>query len=210
MTKPGILALWNDCAKGDEVEYERWYQTEHLAERLSIPGILLGRRYEEVEARQGYFTYYETETPDVLISLPYRERLENPTPLTQQIMAGTLINMSRTICSVEERGGECRGGWAATIKLNETGHPGLHGIIDRLIAAPGVARAELWRAAEGMGAPLSKEEKIRGSDARITGCLLIDTLHDADARQAARTVQDKLGDAASEVGIYRLMCELAG
>ena len=114
MSPTGILALWNDCAKGKEALYERWYQTEHLAERLAIPGILRGRRYRAVDAIHGYFTYYETETPEILISTPYREILNNPPPLTQKIMAGTLINMRRTICCVVARSGDYRGAWAVT------------------------------------------------------------------------------------------------
>ena len=78
MSPKGILALWNDCAKGKEALYERWYQTEHLAERLAIPGSLRGRRYQAVNAIHGYFTYYETATPEVLISEPYLEILNNP------------------------------------------------------------------------------------------------------------------------------------
>ncbi len=30
----GVLALWNDCAPGQESAYEHWYQTEHLFERV--------------------------------------------------------------------------------------------------------------------------------------------------------------------------------
>jgi hypothetical protein len=33
----GVLAVWNDCAVASEETYEKWYQTEHLPERLSIP-----------------------------------------------------------------------------------------------------------------------------------------------------------------------------
>ena len=34
----GVLALWNDCAPGQESAYEHWYQTEHLFERVGIAG----------------------------------------------------------------------------------------------------------------------------------------------------------------------------
>ena len=97
MSSTGILALWNDCADGKEALYESWYQAEHLSERLAVPGILRGRRYEAVDAIRGYFTYYETTTPEILISPPYLNILNNPTPLTKKIMASTLTNMSRTI-----------------------------------------------------------------------------------------------------------------
>ena len=39
----GVLAIWNDCAVGSEETYEKWYQTEHLPERLSIPSFKNGR-----------------------------------------------------------------------------------------------------------------------------------------------------------------------
>ena len=32
----GILAIWNDCAVGQETVFEDWYRNEHLAERLAI------------------------------------------------------------------------------------------------------------------------------------------------------------------------------
>ena len=45
-TSPGILAIFNNVSPGRETEFEHWFQTEHLAERIAIPGFLLGRRYE--------------------------------------------------------------------------------------------------------------------------------------------------------------------
>ncbi|GIR54406.1 MAG: hypothetical protein CM15mP62_18770 [Rhodospirillaceae bacterium] len=47
----GVLAIWNDCAVGSEETYEKWYQTEHLPERLSIPGFKNGRRYQALRVR---------------------------------------------------------------------------------------------------------------------------------------------------------------
>ena len=210
MNPTGILALWNDCAKGKEAIYERWYQTEHLAERLAIPGILRGRRYQAVDAIHSYFTYYETETPEVLISKPYREILNHPTPLTQKIMAGTLINMSRTICCVVARSGDCRGAWAVTIKLKRNNFPDTTKMVNQLAGNHGTARVELWHAVEKIKPPLSKEEKIRGCDDRILGCLLIDTLRETDARKVAKYMKKMLGGAVKEAAIYRLMCELEG
>ena len=52
----GVLAIWNDCAVGSEETYEKWYQTEHLPERLSIPGFKNGRRYQALRGSPMYFT----------------------------------------------------------------------------------------------------------------------------------------------------------
>jgi hypothetical protein len=45
---PGILAIFNNVAPGREAEFEEWFQHQHLAERLAVPGFLLGRRHEAI------------------------------------------------------------------------------------------------------------------------------------------------------------------
>jgi hypothetical protein len=71
----GILAVWNDCARGREASYEEWYQQQHLIERVSVSGFLVGRRYEAVAAKRQFLTTYEVERLEVLSSPQYLERL---------------------------------------------------------------------------------------------------------------------------------------
>ena len=40
-----FLALWNDIAAARDAEYNLWHTREHVPERLSVPGILTGKRY---------------------------------------------------------------------------------------------------------------------------------------------------------------------
>ena len=94
----GILAIFNDCRAGREAEFEAWFQGEHLVERLAVPGFLFGRRHKAVSGAPGYFNFYMVETPEVLTSKPYLERLDNPTPMTRTIMSEVFVNMNRTVC----------------------------------------------------------------------------------------------------------------
>ena len=112
----GILALWNDCKTNKESLYEKWYQSEHLQDRVSIPGFKLGRRHESNEATPKYFTYYETASPKVLFSEAYLYQLDNPSTLTREVMQGTFINVSRTICSRIHYVGETRGSHVITAR----------------------------------------------------------------------------------------------
>src|SRR5207237_10406033 len=45
----GLLMVWADVPADKEAEFNRWYNEEHLAERLSIPGFLSGARHEAVK-----------------------------------------------------------------------------------------------------------------------------------------------------------------
>jgi hypothetical protein len=196
----GILAIWNDCRAEDEAAYEAWYAQEHLPERLGIPGFRRGRRYEAVDATPRFFTYYETDTPAVLSSEAYIERVETPTPRTRAIMTGSFTNMSRTVCRVAQRHGTMRGAWAATLRLS--GPPtGL--ALGTLIDTPDIARAELWVATET--ARDSAEARLRGGDATIDACVMVETLREPSARQVLDTLHRDLGGTP---GLYRMLCEL--
>ena len=83
----GILAVFNDCAPEGYDHFERWYIREHLQERVGVPGFRFGRRYELVSGgdRQ-FFAFYEVESPAVLASPAYLERLNAPTPWTTETM----------------------------------------------------------------------------------------------------------------------------
>ena len=65
---PDILAIFNNVAPGREAEFEEWFQHEHLAERIGIPGFLIGRRHEAVTGLPRYFNFYVTRSAKVLNS----------------------------------------------------------------------------------------------------------------------------------------------
>src|SRR6185436_16085152 len=95
VSRPGILAIFNNIAAGREAQFEEWFQHEHLQERLGLPGFLLGRRYEALKGTPEYFNFYVT---DVLSSSEYRMRLNNPTPMTRMVMSDIFKDMIRTVC----------------------------------------------------------------------------------------------------------------
>ena len=209
MASTGILAVWNNCAPDHEAAYEDWYQTEHLIERLGVPGFQRGRRYEAIEGAKKFFTYYETESPDILRSPAYLERLNDPTPFTQRIMSGTFTDMSRTVC----RRVACRGGMRGACALTFTsGQPMPESILEDCLdlAADStlVARAEIWAAAEDEHGDPSVEEKLRGGDAKIASCLFVETLREDAGRDLKARLSERLADTPMQAGLYRLMCEL--
>ena len=71
----GVLAIWQDFAPEAEQMVNEWYNREHHAERVAVPGFLSARRYVAITGRPKYFVFYETESFEVLSSPAYRERL---------------------------------------------------------------------------------------------------------------------------------------
>ena len=205
----GILAIWNDCLPGREAEYDAWYVEEHLPERMAIAGFRIGRRYRALSVGQpGYFTCYETDTPEVMRSAAYLARVNAPTVRTRAIMAGTFLNMSRTVCRRTHACGSQRGGRAVIVRADTAG--AIEHLIEdwtRLKSAPGVLRAEVWQAAVEPPAARSVEAAIRGHDHAIAACLLLEF---GDTARAAATRDDLARTHAGHAltGHYELCCWL--
>jgi hypothetical protein len=80
----GLLMVWTDVPADKEPDFNRWYNEEHLKERLAVPGFLSGARYEAVKGGPKHLAVYELESPAVLESAPYKKVQANPTPWTKR------------------------------------------------------------------------------------------------------------------------------
>jgi hypothetical protein len=80
----GLLMVWADVPRDREDDFNRWYNEEHLAERLSVPGILSAARYEAVKSGPKHLACYELESLAVLDSAEYRRLKEQPTAWTRR------------------------------------------------------------------------------------------------------------------------------
>jgi hypothetical protein len=62
----GLLMVWSDIDPEYEAEYHRWYDEEHIARLLSIPGFLSAGRYVALRGSPRNLALYELETHEVL------------------------------------------------------------------------------------------------------------------------------------------------
>ncbi len=206
-TPPGILAIFNNVAPGREAEFEAWFQHEHLAERIAVPGFLLGRRHEAVSGTPRFFNFYVTTSSAVLKSSAYLDRLDQPTPMTRTVMSEVFKDMIRTVCDRVFWRGVLRGTGVVTLRFAQRPDEGaLQATIERLIQDPAVACGEIWRAADPREFPISMEERLRGGDRRIAACLVVETLRLPDAEAIAVSLAAAFPQA--ETGVYRLLCDI--
>lgn len=80
----GLLVVRVDVAPEDEDELNRWYEEEHLPERLAVPGIKSATRYRSVERAGRYLAVYQTDDPRLPLSEAYMAR--RPTPWGRRVM----------------------------------------------------------------------------------------------------------------------------
>ena len=86
MTKPGLLLFMTDIDPAHESEFHRWYEEEHIPERMAIPGFLTARRFQAIEGAPKYLALYDLESPDVLRSSDYQHVVgAGKSPWTQRM-----------------------------------------------------------------------------------------------------------------------------
>jgi hypothetical protein len=102
-----LFVVMMDVDPDHEEEFNRWYDEEHVPERLSCPGFLAATRYRAVdgdpagrpqgeELRPRYLAVYELESPDVLAGEPYRKMVDNPSPWTQEMRRHYRVRVRNT------------------------------------------------------------------------------------------------------------------
>ena len=89
----GLLLTMTEPPPPLEEEFNAWYDEEHMAERLAVPGFRSARRWV-ADAKTGegkYLATYELDYPAVLTSAAYLARLNNPTPWSRRSMKNCVV-----------------------------------------------------------------------------------------------------------------------
>jgi hypothetical protein len=174
------VAMWWDVAPEMRAEWEDWHSSEHMPERLAIPGFLRGTRWAAISREPSYFVLYEVTGLDTITGGAYLERLNHPTPWSRKMMPHHR-NMVRSLCLVREGYGGGIPTVMATVRLS--------GSI-QLPRGKGLTSAHLLES-QPMPAQTT-EQKIRGGDASADWVLLVGG-YDAQAVAAAAMPEGIVG-----------------
>ncbi len=210
----GMLANFMNVDAAGEDDFNRWYNKEHLAERVAIPGFLEARRYVAIDAPQKYLGTYTTETLDVLDSEAYRHRLANQTPWSLRNLA-KFRDATRVCANVSASVGEGRGSALGFVRFRPVEGAGpaaerMREALAALVGLDGVVSAHLIESDPSLSVPLAAEADTSGAGDWYV-------LIDATGQEAANAAVERLaptrwsdaGLAHVSTGIYRLLFDLA-
>jgi len=182
------VAMWWDVAPEVRGEWEDWHSSEHMPERLAIPGFLRGTRWVALSGEPSYFVLYEVAGLATLTGGAYLDRLNNPSPWSRKMMPHHR-NMVRSLCVLREGWGGGVAHALATIRFSPASGP------TRLPRVKGLTGAHVLQAQPMAGMAQTAEQKIRGGDASADGVMLIGG-YDVEA-------VTKSAMAEGIVGVYR-------
>ena len=207
----GMLLTSMNVDAADEAEFNRWYDREHLEERVAIPGFLEARRYVAHDGNPKYLSLYATETFDVLDSPAYRTALANQTAWSKANIA-RFKDMIRGVARITISRGTGRGAALGIIRLRRAS-----GGEDRLRSAlrehldpaklDGIISMHLLENDPALSKPLTDNPSASAPGAGDWFVLIDATDVNAIAAAMARFAAFKSETVSS--GIYKLMFDLA-
>ena len=210
----GMLLTSMDIDSADEAEFNRWYDREHLEERVAIDGFLEARRYVAHEGRPKYLCLYSTATIDVLDSPAYRAALANPTDWSTRTMA-RFRNMIRAVARITMSRGRGRGAALGIVRLRPAagGEDSLRAALRENLdpaSSDRIISMHLIESDPVLSRPITKDASVSHQGAGDWFALI-----DGTDVNAISAVLASLGNSAAiksaliSSGIYKLMWDLA-
>lgn len=211
----GMLLTSMDIDSADEADFNRWYDREHLEERVAIPGFLEARRYVAHEGRPKYLCLYSTATFDVLDSPAYRAALANPTDWSTRTMA-RFRNMIRAVARITISHGTGRGSALGIVRLRPAagGEEGLRALLREKLdpgASDRIISMHLIESDPALSRPITNDPSVSNPGAGDWFALIDGTEVNAVSAVLAARLRDNatIKSAVISTGVYSLMWDLA-
>ena len=212
MAGKGMLLTSMNIDAAHEAEFNRWYDREHLEERVAIDGFLEARRYVAHDGNPKYLSLYSTETFEVLDSPAYRTALSNQTAWSKANIA-RFQDMIRAVARITVSRGTGRGAALGIVRLRPAGDD------DKLRAAlreqldpaerDGIISMHLIESDPALSKPITDDPSAPNPGASDWFVLIDGT----DVGAVSAVMQRFSGNAAWQPqiissGVYRLMWDL--
>ena len=164
----GFLVMWHDIAPDMQDEYTEWHTREHMPERLSIPGFLVGKRLVHHGLdHYRYGTIYTGRDVEVFRSPAYLARLNDPTPWSNRLQPA-FRNFLRVACERVASAGRGDGGALATTRLSFAPgadaagvRAGAQALAEAILAIEGVCGAHVGLARTDVSGVRTRETELR-------------------------------------------------
>ncbi len=211
----GMLLTSMDVDPAHEADFNRWYDREHLEERVAIPGFIEARRYvAEDGSMPKYLSLYSTETFEVLDSPAYRAALANQTEWSRKNIA-RFKNMVRSVARITISLGKGRGAVLGIIRVRPAngGHDILREALRNALdphATDGIISMHVIENDPVLSKPLT--DSASDSDPGAGDWfVLIDATNIAPAIAATRRITDNIVPKPMVIstGSYRLLWDIA-
>ncbi|VVE00148.1 DUF4286 family protein [Pandoraea fibrosis] len=203
------LCIWTNIDPAFEADFNRWYDREHMQERVAIPGFQFARRFKALhDCARPYLALYCTQDAAVFTSEPYAQAFHHQTEWSLRNFA-RMQGTQRRVGSLDVEAGEGQGGMLAAFVLTEAvvarGRARLETQLAEVAQGDGIVRATLQVTVPTLSVSLTaKDAPLPPADAVV----LIEGSDPDAVRIAAETLAAAHGVPAGEVTRFAMLWRL--
>lgn len=207
----GLLCIWTDIEPQHDLDFNRWYDREHMQERVAIPGFQSARRFGAISpCPRPYLALYYTDNLGVFQSQPYLSAFANQTAWSRENftrMRGT----QRRVGQLSVEAGEGEGGSLSLFIVPEgkLGQPGVKAQLRQMLTAltgqDHIIRTTLFETDTSLSAPVTADADPAPSDAIV----MVEATRSTEAHHHAQALSDSLGLPPGEVYSFQSLWRLA-
>lgn len=206
MGQQAQLFVWTDIDPAFEADFNRWYDREHMAERMALPGFRWARRYRAVSGRR-YLALYRTDSLEAFTSAAYKGAFANQTAWSKRNFARMRDPMRRVGVIAAERG--CGSGGAIAMVTLGSDIPEMRAIehlFGNCMTVDGILGGHLLVPDATLSTPLPNEAT---TDRALDPIFFLEATSEAAAEKVGAMAARELGRPDGALTVFSLMWELA-
>jgi len=205
---PGILFVWTNVDPAHERDFNRWYDREHVEERVRIPGFVSGTRYQSKQGPRKYLGLYRTSSLDAFQTPAYHQAFQHQTPWSLANLA-RMQDPMRRVCTIDAETGVGTGAWLALLRLGSSAignDPSqVAELGKKLLEIDGVLASRLLTPDASLSTPLPAEN----ADGRVLDPIfLIEASSEPVVTTAGRRAAEHIGAEPDSLSILQLSWQL--
>ncbi|MDQ2084585.1 hypothetical protein RA307_30765 [Xanthobacteraceae bacterium Astr-EGSB] len=205
----GQLVVWTDVDPAYDEDFNRWYDREHMGERVGIPGFVWARRYRAVSGGRPYLALYRTQSLAVFHSAPYQKAFQNQTSWSLTNFA-RMRDTVRRVGTVDVDMGAGTGGALGLVHLpkllDAAAIATVRAKMAETLAADGVLSGHVLTPDAELSTPLSASGPVTAPSDTL---VFIEATNEPAAAAAVRTISDALDMPGVALSTFTLLWELA-
>ncbi|PYB78882.1 hypothetical protein DMX11_08055 [Pseudomonas sp. LB-090624] len=203
----GLLFVASDIDAAHEVEFNRWYDEEHLPDRASMAGVVKATRFKSPSDSPKYLALYWAEGLAAFDCPEYAHAFKYQSVWSKKMLP-LMQNPTRRIGEAFGQFDQPGGKWVAVVATTHATEPrSLNTLQSTFFEMPGYIQSYFVRPVPSLSLPLPQEAS---NPQPMTPMLIVECSSESAARQAVQTSLSNLPAGSSHFGVYQSLSDSLG